>query len=123
MNGIEETRIPTRAKKAISMCDVYAIRNSHYVIDVAGDLWSWGTTDEGQLGHGDTDDREAPKLIDALKGKQIKEVSVGQTEHFSISGHNYLPSRNMACSEMATTYTPPNPSHNNPLKGFSISAT
>lgn len=71
LNGVEEKRIASRAKKATSGHD------SHYVIDAAGDLWSWGNNYCGQLGHGDRVDRLAPKKIQKLKGKHVKEVSVG----------------------------------------------
>ena len=48
LNGAKETRIATGAKQATSRYQ------SHFVLDAAGDLWSWGKNDAGQLGHGDT---------------------------------------------------------------------
>lgn len=69
LDGVKETRITTGAKVAANDCQ------SYFVIDAAGDLWSWGDNENGQLGHGDTNDRETPKLIEALKGKHTAEVT------------------------------------------------
>lgn len=52
---------------------------SQFVLDAAGDLWSWGSNQHGQLGHGDTIERQTPTMIEGLKGKNVKEVITGTT--------------------------------------------
>ena len=71
INGHKEPRIPARAKYATSSS------GSHYVIDIENFLWSWGRNGHGQLAHGDTDDRQAPDLVDPLRDEMIKQISVG----------------------------------------------
>ena len=36
-----------------------------------------GTGRNGQLGHGDTEDQTLPKLIEAMRGKRVVQVSAG----------------------------------------------
>ena len=35
-------------------------------------VYSWGSNDQGQLGHGDTVTRSTPTVIEALKGRNIQ---------------------------------------------------
>ena len=57
---------------------VYA---SCYLIDFEGNLWSFGSNDFGQLGHGDKTKIKVPKLISTLK--DIQQISYGSTgNHF-----------------------------------------
>lgn len=39
-----------------------------YVIDANGDLWSWGYNGYGQLGHGDTTQRDNPEQVVGISG-------------------------------------------------------
>ncbi|CAG5117686.1 unnamed protein product [Candidula unifasciata] len=47
-------------------------------------VFTWGQGGYGQLGHGDTNDRYTPTLVEHLKGKSVNLVSCGQG--FSIFG-------------------------------------
>ena len=42
-----------------------------------GAVWSWGRGDNGQLGHGDEEDRLLPKKVEALAGQRVVAVSAG----------------------------------------------
>lgn len=42
-----------------------------------GDVLSWGQNKWGQLGHGDTVDRDAPRLVNRLRGKPIAKLTAG----------------------------------------------
>ena len=53
---------------------------SCYLIDFEVHLWSFGKNGEGQLGHGDTNSINAPKVISALK--DIQQISYGIGIHF-----------------------------------------
>ena len=46
-------------------------------LDENGDVWSWGDGDYGKLGHGNTDQTPVPAIIQALRGKEVKRISVG----------------------------------------------
>ena len=52
---------------------------SYYLIDFEGNLWTFGYNDCGQLGHGDTPNINAPKIIPTLK--DIQQISHGSRGH------------------------------------------
>lgn len=54
------------------------------VTTIERQVFSWGLGQHGQLGHGDTNDRYIPTLIEALKGKSVTLVCCGHG--FSIFG-------------------------------------
>ena len=40
----------------------------------AGDVYSWGKSYRGRLGHSNADNQRTPKLVEALAGKDCKQV-------------------------------------------------
>ena len=50
-----------------------------------GKMYSWGASDEGQLGLGHTDFRAAPHLVQALQDKHVRQIACG------CSHSSYLP--------------------------------
>lgn len=52
---------------------------SHHVaiLSSKSEVYTWGKGTNGQLGHGDIDDRHTPTLVKALKDKQVKSVVCG----------------------------------------------
>jgi alpha-tubulin suppressor-like RCC1 family protein len=46
-------------------------------------VYTWGRGEDGQLGHGDTQDRSSPALVEALQGKIIVQMACG-------SGHTIV---------------------------------
>ena len=55
--------------------------SSCYLIDLEGNLWSFGLNNFGQLGHGDTTNINTPKIITTLK--DIQQISYGSSgKHF-----------------------------------------
>ena len=47
------------------------------LLDVAGSVYTFGMGGDGQLGHGDTADRESPRMVQALAGQPVKTVAAG----------------------------------------------
>ena len=43
----------------------------------AGELLTWGLGADGQLGHGDLDDKELPQLVGSMHAKQVTLVAAG----------------------------------------------
>ena len=41
-----------------------------------GEVYSWGKSSKGRLGHTTTDNVRAPRIIDPLSGKDIKQVKI-----------------------------------------------
>ena len=58
---------------------ISCVNYSSYLIDFAGNLWTFGFNDHGQLGHGDKTNINAPKQINTLK--DIQQISYGCTGH------------------------------------------
>ena len=50
-----------------------------------GAVWSWGSGDEGKLGHGDTHDQLLPKKVEALAGLRVVDVSAGNDHSLAIT--------------------------------------
>ena len=46
-------------------------------------VYTWGRGEDGQLGHGDTNDQSSPQLVEALQGKAIVQMACG-------SGHTIV---------------------------------
>lgn len=46
-----------------------------YTVD--GDVYSWGRGEFGRLGHGDTDTKSHPHVIEALVGHKINHIAAG----------------------------------------------
>mmetsp|Transcript_7464 Transcript_7464/g.8614 ORF Transcript_7464/g.8614 Transcript_7464/m.8614 type:complete len:570 (-) Transcript_7464:147-1856(-) len=47
-------------------------------VDEAGQCYTWGRNDAGQLGHGDTTAYNGPTLVHGMKGKSIRDASCGR---------------------------------------------
>jgi len=52
-------------------------------LTTTGMVFTWGSSDSGQLGHGDTEEHKLPTLITSLKGTKIIDISCG--EHFVVA--------------------------------------
>ena len=42
-----------------------------------GSVWSWGNGADGRLGHGDTQNQQLPKKVEAFAGQRVVAVSAG----------------------------------------------
>ncbi|RKP27547.1 regulator of chromosome condensation 1/beta-lactamase-inhibitor protein II [Syncephalis pseudoplumigaleata] len=51
-----------------------------------GALYSWGSNRFGQLGYGDTQDRDVPQIVEALHGIGVVEIACGAFHSAVISG-------------------------------------
>lgn len=53
-----------------------------------GELWSWGVSNKGQLGHQDVESRELPEIIDELRDQQVKNVACGYEHTVAVTEHD-----------------------------------
>ena len=51
-----------------------------------GGVWSWGSGDFGQLGHGDQQDQLLPKKVEAFAGQRVVAVSAGLGHSLATTG-------------------------------------
>ncbi|XP_042504203.1 PH, RCC1 and FYVE domains-containing protein 1-like isoform X2 [Macadamia integrifolia] len=54
------------------------------------EVYTWGKGANGRLGHGDTDDRSIPTLVEALKDKQVKSIACGTNFTAAICLHKWV---------------------------------
>ncbi|KAK9682228.1 hypothetical protein RND81_10G059700 [Saponaria officinalis] len=54
------------------------------------EVYTWGKGANGRLGHGDTDDKNCPTLVEALKDKQVKSVACGTNFTAAICLHKWV---------------------------------
>ncbi|XP_075484381.1 PH, RCC1 and FYVE domains-containing protein 1-like [Primulina tabacum] len=69
------------------------------------EVYTWGRGTNGQLGHGDTDDRNTPTLIEFLKDQQVKSIACGSNFTAAICLHKCISSTdNSVCSGCHTPF-------------------
>ncbi|KAE8663214.1 Regulator of chromosome condensation (RCC1) family with FYVE zinc finger domain [Hibiscus syriacus] len=91
-------KVPTRVGGKIAGRFVEEIAcGSHHVAVVTSkkEVYTWGKGTNGQLGHGNTDDRETPTRVDFLKDKQVKSVVCGSNFTAVLSLHKWAQNGNI----------------------------
>ncbi|GFS32266.1 regulator of chromosome condensation (RCC1) family with FYVE zinc finger domain-containing protein [Actinidia rufa] len=77
---LADGKTPTciEAKLADSFVEEIACGSYHVaVLTSKTEVYTWGSGANGQLGHGDNDNRNTPTLVGFLKDKQVKSVACG----------------------------------------------
>ncbi|XP_011029821.1 PREDICTED: uncharacterized protein LOC105129442 [Populus euphratica] len=60
------------------------------VLTSRSEVFTWGRGANGQLGHGDMEDRKLPTLVEALKERHVKNISCGANFTSSICIHKWV---------------------------------
>ncbi|TMW89195.1 hypothetical protein EJD97_017533 [Solanum chilense] len=60
------------------------------VLTSRSEVFTWGKGANGRLGHGDTEDRNSPTLIEALKDRHVKNIACGSNYTASICIHKWV---------------------------------
>ncbi|KAK6265652.1 hypothetical protein QUC31_016489 [Theobroma cacao] len=60
------------------------------VLTSRSEVFTWGRGANGRLGHGDTEDRRTPTLVEALKDRHVKNISCGSNFTSSICIHKWV---------------------------------
>lgn len=73
-----------------SLCDERAISvtagyHNNLVLSERGQVWSWGWGAHGQLGLGDTRDRDVPTVIEELSRERVHLLSCGDRHSFAVT--------------------------------------
>ncbi|XP_039033371.1 PH, RCC1 and FYVE domains-containing protein 1-like isoform X2 [Hibiscus syriacus] len=83
-------KIPTRVEGKIAYKFVEEIACGSYHVAVLTSktkVYTWGKGTNGQLGHGDINDRNTPTPVDFLKDRQVKSVACGSNFTAVVSLH------------------------------------
>ncbi|CAN0863404.1 PH, RCC1 and FYVE domains-containing protein 1 [Linum grandiflorum] len=89
-NPQASSKVPTRVggKLANNFVEDLACGAFHVaVLTSKSEVYTWGKGANGRLGHGDTDDRNSPTLVEALKDKQVKSIVCGTSLTAAICLH------------------------------------
>lgn len=87
-HGDEKIRLVPRCVEALRGQRAVAIAAGYHnnlVLTAAGDVSSWGWGAHGQLGTGDTADREAPVVIEELSGLRVVRLACGDRHSFAVT--------------------------------------
>ncbi|EPS64081.1 hypothetical protein M569_10696 [Genlisea aurea] len=81
--------------------------SSHVAILTSkGEVFTWGKGRNGQLGHGDTDDRSSPTRVDFLKDRQVKSIACGSNFTASVCVHKWTCTADTSlCSDCRNPFT------------------
>ncbi|XP_051128885.1 PH, RCC1 and FYVE domains-containing protein 1-like [Andrographis paniculata] len=60
------------------------------VLTSRSEVYTWGRGANGRLGHGDTEDRSVPTLVEALKDKVVRNIACGSNYTASICIHKWV---------------------------------
>ncbi|XP_057777163.1 PH, RCC1 and FYVE domains-containing protein 1 isoform X2 [Salvia miltiorrhiza] len=98
----KDGKAPTCIKDSIANCCVEEIAcGSHHiaVLTSKAEVYTWGKGANGQLGHGDNEDRDTPTLVTFLKEKQVKSIACGSNFTAVICLHKWISSADISvCS-------------------------
>ncbi|PKI57757.1 hypothetical protein CRG98_021824 [Punica granatum] len=92
-NPHADGKLPTRVEGKLSKSFVEEIACGAYhvaVLTSRTEVYTWGKGANGRLGHGDTDDRNSPTLVEALKDKQVKSIACGTNFTAAICLHKWI---------------------------------
>ncbi|CAL0307461.1 unnamed protein product [Lupinus luteus] len=88
-DGKLQTRVEGKLLKSFVeeiACGAYHVA----VLTSRTEVYTWGKGANGRLGHGDTNDRNAPTLVEALKDKQVKSIACGTNFTAAICLHKWV---------------------------------
>ncbi|GMI80334.1 hypothetical protein like AT5G19420 [Hibiscus trionum] len=94
-NPHADGKLPIRVEGKLTKNFVEEIACGAYhvaVLTSKTEVYTWGKGANGRLGHGDTDDRSSPFLVEALKDKQVKSVVCGTSFTAAICLHKSVSS-------------------------------
>jgi len=92
-NPQSDGKLPTRVEGKLSKCFVEEIACGAYhvaALTSRSEVYTWGKGANGRLGHGDTEDRNTPTLVEALKDKQVRSIACGTNFTAAICLHKWV---------------------------------
>ncbi|KAF2323756.1 hypothetical protein GH714_036838 [Hevea brasiliensis] len=92
-NSQADGKLPVRVEGKLTKNFVEELACGAYhvaVLTSRTEVYTWGKGANGRLGHGDTDDRNSPTIVEALKDKQVKGVVCGTGFTAAICLHKWV---------------------------------
>lgn len=72
---VEPRMLRTLSHKTVVNCSASEMHSACCTDE--GELWTWGTSDFGKLGHGELNDETTPRMVTAMDGKKVIQVACG----------------------------------------------
>ncbi|MQL91819.1 hypothetical protein Taro_024434 [Colocasia esculenta] len=91
-NPQADGKVPVRVEGKLANNFVEEIASGAYhvaVLTSRTEVYTWGKGANGRLGHGDTNDRNCPSLVEALKDKQVRNIVCGTNFTAAICIHKW----------------------------------
>ncbi|KAL2894301.1 PH RCC1 and FYVE domains-containing protein 1 [Bienertia sinuspersici] len=92
-NSHNDGKLPKRVEGKLLKCFVEEIACGAYhvaALTSRTEVYTWGKGANGRLGHGDTEDRNTPTLVEALKDKQVRSIACGTNFTAAICLHKWV---------------------------------
>ncbi|KAG9128903.1 hypothetical protein Leryth_009629 [Lithospermum erythrorhizon] len=92
-NPQADGKLPSQVEGKLGKSFVEEIACGAYHIAVLTsrtEVYTWGKGANGRLGHGDTDDRNTPALVESLRDKQVKSIACGANFTAAICLHKWV---------------------------------
>ncbi|KAF3489045.1 hypothetical protein F2Q69_00053698 [Brassica cretica] len=92
-NSISDGKLPCLVQDRLvgEFVEEIACGDHHVaVLTSRSEVFTWGKGANGRLGHGDTDDRRTPTLVEALRDRHVKSLSCGSNFTSSICIHKWV---------------------------------
>lgn len=75
----------TTATKILALMDKYILKIfcgsiSYAAVSITGELYTWGQGVNGNLGHGSSENKLTPCLVEALAGHSVTDIALGNAE-------------------------------------------
>lgn len=75
--NIERTPKKLQGAETLGVCNVTAGRGFSTALTLDGELYTWGESADGRLGHDDDDEKLSPTLIPTLENVKLVQVVSG----------------------------------------------
>ena len=94
IGGTESVNQPTLLESLQHVCIKQVAVNSGgkhcLALSIEGDVYSWGEGDDGKLGHGNKNSVDRPRVIEALRGRDVVGISCGGSHSAAITAAGEL---------------------------------
>ncbi|KAJ4772456.1 Regulator of chromosome condensation (RCC1) family with FYVE zinc finger domain-containing protein [Rhynchospora pubera] len=92
-NSNSDGKHPRMVEDRLSLETAWEVACGAYhvaVLTASGEVYTWGKGANGRLGHGDTEDRKSPTLVEALKDRVVKRIACGSGFTAAICQHKWV---------------------------------
>ncbi|XAR62460.1 hypothetical protein NMG60_11017217 [Bertholletia excelsa] len=92
-NPLSDGKVPSLVEDELAGESVEEIDCGAYhvaVLTSKNEVYTWGKGANGRLGHGDTEDRKTPTLVEALKDRHVRFIACGSNYTSAVCLHKWV---------------------------------